>query len=138
MILEKYNKLVMISLFILILYIVCTLYFYSKDGDLHNAIRGLKKLEDTDDKNELFNVLYRMAISQNISVRWPVIVALSLVSSLFITYCTAGITAIDQRFLITIPFVFLPMYALFNFRSAHGGNEKIVNATFLYSKIKNK
>lgn len=136
MVLEKYNKLVMISLFILILYIICTLYFYSKEGDLHNAIRGIKKLESTNDKDELLNVLYRLAISNNVSVRWPVIVALSLISSLLITYCTTGMSNIDQRFLITIPFVFLPMYVLFNFKNAHSKNENIVNSTFLYSKLK--
>jgi hypothetical protein len=135
MVLEKCNnKIVMICLFILILYIVCTLYFYSKDGDLNNTIRGINKLKDINDKDEIINTLYRMVITQNVSVRWPAIVALSIVSSLFITYCTNGNLTVDQRFLITIPFVFVPMYLLFNFKKAHNCNENIVNATFLYSK----
>lgn len=103
-------------------YIIASFYTYSRQGDIDNSLKGLETLYHINDKDEIVKKLFEHSVALQSIVRWPVIVAVSIVSSIIITYATSNISDNGQKFFIILPLIFAPIYASFNFLQAHGGN----------------
>ncbi len=123
----------MIIVCLLSLYIICSFYIYSRQGDLDNTLKGLDKLYKANDKDEIIKCLSEVIVQSKSSVRWPTIIAVSIVFSIFISYATRNIESACQKFIITFPLVFIPLYVSFNYLQAHGGNKALVSVGLLNS-----
>jgi hypothetical protein len=123
---------------ILSIYIVATFFTYSQSGDLNNSIGGLDKVYKTEDKDEIIKQLYEIVVLNKSQVRWPFLIALSIVFTIFITYATKSIDTQLQRFVIILPLIFIPLYVFFNYTQAHGGNKSLISAAQLFALNKAK
>jgi hypothetical protein len=127
------QKFLCIIIFFLSFYILLTFYIYSVKGDMENIIKDVKNLKKIKDKDEIIDKLFLIIAEENSSVKWPLILCISVIVSSLITYCTAGINNLDQKFLIITVIIFLTIYGIFNFFMAHGGKRKLVNSIILHN-----
>lgn len=118
---------------ILSIYIAATLLIYSRSGDLNNSLKGMDKLYKLGDKDEIIKQLYELVVFQKSRVVWPFLLAISIVFAIFISYATKLVEEQSQRFIIIIPFIFLPLYVSFNYMQAHGGNNTLSSANQLFA-----
>jgi hypothetical protein len=127
------QKIVSIMIFCLSIYILLTFYIYSTQGDMNNLIKDIKKLKKVKDKDEIIDRLFHIIVDNKSSVKWPIIVSISIIISSLITYCTSGINNLDQKFLITSAFIFLTIYGMFNFLKTHGGQNQLIKSVILHN-----
>jgi hypothetical protein len=130
------KKIVSLIFVMLILYTILTINIYSSEGDINNILADMKKLEKIGDKDEIVHNLFQIILQEKAKVSWPLILVLSIIFSIIITYCTYELKDLDQKFLITTILIFLPMYLLFNYLKAHGGNKNLFNSILLYKNSK--
>jgi hypothetical protein len=130
----EYSQKFLCAVFLcLAFYTLLTFYIYSTKGDMDNIIKDIKKLEKIKDKDEIISKLFLIIVEDKTSVKWPIILCISVLISSLITYCTASNNNLDQKFLIITVIIFLTIYGIFNFFRAHGGTRQLVNSIILHN-----
>lgn len=128
------QKFLCVIILCLSIYILLTFYIYSTKGDMDNFLKDIKKLNKIKDKDEIINKLFYIIAEDKTSIKWPIIVCISVIVSTLIIYCTIGINNLDQKFLIITLIIFFTIYGFFNFLLTHGGQKQLINSIILHNK----
>ena len=128
-----FGNISLILVCLLSVYIICSFYLYTKEGDLNNSLKGLDILYQNNDKDEIIRKLFEHAVISNSKVRWPILMAISIVFAIIISHATNLVENNSQKFFIILPLLFLPLYITFNYLQAHGGNKRIIAASQLFA-----
>lgn len=126
-----FNNLAFGILCILSLYIMYSLFMYSREGDISNSTHGIDKQLDVN-KDQVIDRLFKCVANQNPSVKWGKLLICSIVYSILLVYTLSQLKDDSLKFIVIIPLTFLLLYGLFNNLRAHGGNRELVIASSLY------
>lgn len=91
---------------------------------------------DAPDKDKIVKTLFEAAIHQKSVVRWPLLMAFSIVYSILVVRLFSLVSEDVIKFIMLIPITFLLLYGIFNSLQAHGGDRELVEATSMYDAYK--
>lgn len=118
----------------LLVYILCVVIRSARAKD--SKAPSSQYSGDAPDKDKIIKTLFEAAIHQKSIVRWPLLMAFSIVYSMLVVRLFSLVSDDVTKFIMFIPITFLLLYGIFNSLQAHGGDQELAEAIAMHDAYK--